>query len=298
MLTAPFATVRYIASHGKRPANRPRLVVLHTNAGGGSSNGDALFRWINSELAAGRTPTQPHHQVDLDGTVWQWLDYDEKGVASVSAEGSCISVETQDYGSRHSPIGGQAWTPAQIEALAKVCVVAYRAFGVPLIPATAPDGVGIGWHSMWGDNITAPNPWTTTKGKTCPGAARIAQVPQIIARARQLVQGDPIPAPIPAPDDPVEDDVADKWLIQVGGSIWLTDGITRRGVAPVDIDKLRLLGQLVTPDPIAYTQSEVDRILDVSPGVFAAMLTTGGRPPSAVEVAVATANELARRVAS
>ena len=92
--------------------------------------------------------------------------------------------------------------------------------------------------------------------------------------------------------------MASKWLIQLGGSIWITDGITRRGVAPADIDKLRLLGQLVTPDPVQVAKDELDRILDVSPGVFAAMLTTGGRPPSAVEVAVATANELARRVAS
>lgn len=220
MLTAPYATVRYISSHGKRPPNVPRLVILHTNAGGGSSNGEALYRWINAELAAGRTPTQPHHQVDLDGKVWQWLDYNEKGVASVSAEGYCISVETQDYGSRHSPIGEQPWTPAQVEALARVCLTAHRAFGVPLHQATAPDGWGIGWHSMWGDNVTKPNPWTVTKGKTCPGAARIAQVPQIIERARELAKGTPAPSPDP------EDDVRYLFLDAPGrpGAIVALDG--------------------------------------------------------------------------
>ena len=133
----------------------------------------------------------------------------------------------------------------------------------------------------------------TVPHRDMPGAATACPGDRAI-----MPRMDDLRAPYVTPAPPQEDDMASKWLIQLGGSVWVTDGVTRRGVAPVDIDKLRFLGQVLPGEPVPMTQAEVDRILDVSPGVFAAMLTTGGRPPSAVEVAVATANELARRVAS
>lgn len=295
MLTAPFAVVRYIASHGKRPANRPRLVILHTNAGSRSSSGEATWRWIEAELAAGRTPTQPHHQVDLDGTVWQYLDYNEKGVGSVSAEGSCITVETQDYGSNAGPIGMQLWSQRQVEALAQVCANAHRVFGVPLVEASAPDGAGIGWHSMWGINTAAskPNPWTIAVGKTCPGSARIGQVGQIIARARELVAVDN--------DDEEDAEMAKPWLIQSGPSVWITDWVTRRALAPEDLNLLVLLDavQPLGPNaagvkeakPVPVTATVVERIKDVSPG-------QGGTFPTAGEIAVAVSAEASRRLAA
>lgn len=225
MTTHPLAEVSYISSNDQRGPNTPRLVIFHTNAGQTSAGGVQLKRYIESQLANGNPVTQPHHQVDLSGVIWQFLDYERKGVASFRAEGFCISVETQDYGSRESSIDSQRWSDAQCESLAQICAYAHRAFGVPLWQADAWDGSGIGWHSMWGINtLLHPqrNPWTTQRGKTCPGAARIAQVDSIIHRARELV----LP-PLPPPQQEDDDMPRYLWLYGAPGkpeSIVAIDG--------------------------------------------------------------------------
>jgi hypothetical protein len=43
-----------------------------------------------------------------------------------------------------------------------------------IIPSEAASGFG--WHVMFG----APGPWTSSNGKVCPGAARIAQLKSVI----------------------------------------------------------------------------------------------------------------------
>lgn len=234
-LIDPFLKVRYISTHGKRPANTPRLIILHTNAGASSSTGANLWSFVEGQLAAGNTGvTQPHYQCDLDGTLWRFLDESEKGVASYRAEGFCISIETQDYGSKQSSIEVQPWTPAQIESLARVCADAHVRWGVPLRWADAWDGSGIGHHTMWG----APSNWTTVRGKTCPGAARKAQVPQIIARAIELVT--PLPPP-PPPPLPFGDDDMIALIRHSSGAVVATNGTSSRGMTQETLNWIRLV---------------------------------------------------------
>jgi len=169
--------------------------VFHTNAGPNSSNGYSLRNYIESQLRAGNTGvTQPQGQIDLDGTEHRFLPLDAQPVLNAYANSFSIGWETQDYGTNHSSIETQAWTPEQIETMAEGCVAAHRAFGIPLLRANAWDGAGIGYHSMWGINTwksPKTNPWTTVKGKTCPGATRASQLDAIIWRANELLR----PAP-------------------------------------------------------------------------------------------------------
>lgn len=283
----PLAKVNLLSVAASRPANYPRLVIFHTNAGGGSSDGNATRRWIESELAAGRTPTQPHHQVDLDGTIWQFLPYDRKGVASAAAEGFCISCETQDYGTNHSSIETQPWTEEQVEALALIALFANRQYAVPLRRPTGPYESGIGTHSMWGYNTSSNmkiNPWTTVIGKTCPGAARKAQLDRIIARAVTLA-GDVQPPPPPPKDN---DMLA---LIQDSTGVYVTDWKTRRAVAPEDIQLFAYLGLVPMNGPnaqvVPVSNAAAGRIRDVSPGLPQTIIPAFPSVASATAIAAA-----------
>jgi len=184
---------RTISSAPRRPTIWPRIVVFHSNAGPNSSNGYSLRNYIETQLRAGNTGvTQPQGQIDLDGTEHRFLPLDAQPVLNAYANPFSIGWETQDYGS--ATLNTSPWTDAQIETMAEACVAAHRAFGIPLLRANAWDGAGIGYHAMWGVNTTLHpkrNPWTTQKGKTCPGTARSAQLDTIIWRANELLNPKP-----------------------------------------------------------------------------------------------------------
>jgi hypothetical protein len=75
----------------------------------------------------------------------------------------------------------------EISAMAPELLKGYRSpwanttHGIPLRACPAWDQPGLGYHAMWGfkdnRNLTGvlDNPWTPSKGKTCPGKVRIAQ---------------------------------------------------------------------------------------------------------------------------
>ena len=259
-LIYPGAVVRYISSHGSRPANTPRLFIVHTNAGTGSTA--SVFNYIQSQLAAGNgAVTQPHFQVAHSGVAEQYLDADEKGVASYKAEGRCMSAETQDYGTGvDGTVENDPFTAPQLETLAQIFAWGHMEGYWPLQMAKVPlpyvyeDG-GLGWHSMWGINTKDNpnlNPWTTQRGKTCPGAAKIAQMPTILERAIIIVRGTlPPPGPIPIPL-PEEQDVTD--IIQhPTGAQAVTNWVTKRGITQEDAAILAYIratgGRPVVPVP-------------------------------------------------
>jgi hypothetical protein len=211
-VTNPHAEWHPIARHGDASIMVPRVVILHTNAASVPASMQACWNVAN----AGGKNTQPHFQVQMDGTAWQMLETRETGVASYKANGFSIAIETQDQG--YPGPGDVQWTPVQLERLAQIIAHECRQWGIPTVQATAWDGEGIGWHSMWGINQSGRppvNPWTSTVGKTCPGSKRIAQMPHLIARVRALVDPPVIPPPVidPPPIDPPEVDVTQ--LVQI-----------------------------------------------------------------------------------
>jgi len=86
-----------------------------------------------------------------------------------------------------------AWTPAQIEAIAKILAWANKTYAIPLslIPDTEDATRGIGYHRQGIDPYRKHGEqYSTSYGKVCPGDRRVAQIPQVIARAVAIVNGD------------------------------------------------------------------------------------------------------------
>ncbi len=201
------------------PQTEPRMtahdvVCLHTMVGYLSST-DRYFRTSNG---AGYAGTESHFGVGgkwggdasrgLDGVVWQWQDIAHQADANLDGNPTTISIETADNAA--SPI--QPWTPAQVESLAQLLVwlcsmeahadcppswTCHRE-GIPLalIPDTLPGRRGVGYHQQGCDpwRVSGGVLWSPSRGKVCPGARRIAQIPAVIARAIEITQGDDMTA--------------------------------------------------------------------------------------------------------
>lgn len=152
-----------------------------------------------------------------------------------------ISIETEDDGTPEDT----EWTAEQVEWLARFTAWAHDEHGIPLDTPATPFHPGVGYHSLPGKNtlkiwdepgavppygtmldakgrtVNVYNPWTNTVGKSCPGAARIAQFPHVLELARRYAG---VPAPIPQPL-PLEDDM--PRLIQPANdpAVFLLDGL-------------------------------------------------------------------------
>lgn len=142
-----------------------------------------------------------HFSVRADGYIWQHRDTKVQSAANYQGNPHVIAVETEDYGSAFGSWSGSnvpSWTPAQLEALAKIAVWVNKTHGIPLVPLpnSKRASTGIGFHRQGIDGnfpngrVAGGEVWSTSTGKVCPGDRRIAQIPGIIARAKQIVGGE------------------------------------------------------------------------------------------------------------
>lgn len=147
-----------------------------------------------------------HFSTRSDGHIYQSRDTVWQSAANYEGNHRVIAIENDDTGAPfpdwdHS--NGKAvpaLTPAQLEANAKICAWAYKTHGIPLVacPDSRPTSRGVGYHRQGIDGnflalgyaypgrVPGGETWTLHRGKVCPGDRRISQIPQIIARARQL----------------------------------------------------------------------------------------------------------------
>ena len=165
------------------PRITPRVVCLHTIVGSRSS----AYNWFKYGNGEGYRGTESHFGIGMDGTVDQWQDTDFQADANGPDGGFyVISIETGDDGTPEDT----PWTPEQFERIAQVLAWCYEEHDIPLelIPDTRPGRRGVGYHRQGVDPWRVPggDRWSTSFGKTCPGEARIAQVPAVIERARVL----------------------------------------------------------------------------------------------------------------
>ncbi len=187
------------------------IVCFHTMVGYLAST-DPYFRTANG---LGFQGTESHFGVGgkwgpdlklgLDGKTWQWQDLMFTADANYQGNPDVISIETADNAAR--PI--QPWTPLQVAELARLsawlslpsthsgCPTTWKCHqvGIPLVlvPDTLPGRRGFGWHAQGTVGKTVPGGlvWSPNAGKDCPTAARITQIPGILARARAIVAGTP-----------------------------------------------------------------------------------------------------------
>jgi hypothetical protein len=140
-----------------------------------------------------------HWSVHADGDIDQSRDSRYRSAANLNGNHRVLAVETEDHGPEFAGYWKHGsdvppWTKAQIESLAKIAVFCYRQHGIPLVrcPNSRPGSRGIAFHRQGIDGnfpngrVSGGEVWSSSTGKVCPGDRRIAQIPQIIKRARQM----------------------------------------------------------------------------------------------------------------
>ena len=195
----PEASWRPLGAQTQRPLARHDLIILHTMVMS-LWDCDAYFR------GAGFTGTEAHFGVGHDGETLQWQDLDFSADANLDAWDRAISIETADRGTGFpdwDPNDGSAvpaWTGAQVDRLAHLVAWLSATFHIPceLVPDSLPHRRGIAWHRqgvesnpahLTGYRVPGGELWSRAVGKACPGWRRIAQIPEIVHRARQIVAG-------------------------------------------------------------------------------------------------------------
>jgi len=159
----------------------PRSAILHSNAGAGKTSWLALLTfWRRKDITG-----EAHFQVEgvdatrlEDARIVNGIPLNRRADCNAKANAwswngrryGAISFETQDRGG--ASLATTPWSIPQLHAiigaLTCICVV----YGVSCTEPANWDSSGIGYHSRFKE-------WSIYVGKTCPGAARIAQMAYI-----------------------------------------------------------------------------------------------------------------------
>lgn len=236
MAIMPGAAWKPIGAPTNRMAKHD-IVCIHTMVGTLAGT-DAMFR------RNAPTGTNSHFGTGPNGEIWQWVDTAFRSAANLYGNGRVISIENADFGrgfpSWNTNDGAQvpAFTPKQIEANAQILAWANRVHGIPLelVPDSKPGRRGVAYHRQGvpGYMIAGGEQWSNSRGKVCPGNKRIAQIPQIIDRARQIVSGASQEETIMG----ITFDNMDQFHEAVSRSVWALSLPDRPGPWPID----RLVG--------------------------------------------------------
>lgn len=195
MARYPKAQWRPLAAGHQKPMLAHDIFCFHTMVGNLYGT-DQMFK------SGGWTGTESHFGVGgkwggdaargLDGVVYQWGDTAYKADANLDGWDRVISVETADNAPKYAK-DIQPWTPKQLDSLVNLAVWACITHKIPpvLIPDTRPGRRGLAWHAQGVEHskgvgkvpgflVAGGERWSTSPGKECPGAQRIAQIKTII----------------------------------------------------------------------------------------------------------------------
>jgi hypothetical protein len=139
--------------------------------------------WFRNKAAQ----ASAHFGTGKAGALYQWVDTADRAWAQASGNRTWLSVENEGK-------GGDVLTSAQMDRCAEVLAWAHAKHGVPLQLASGTSGKGLGYHAMggaaWGGHTS------------CPGSKIVAQLPEILARAKRLAG---VAAPKPSAPKPKVD---------------------------------------------------------------------------------------------
>ena len=169
------------------------IVCIHTMVGGLIGT-DGYFRTGNGVGFAG---TESHFGTGGEGEIVQWQDTSRRADANLDGNWHVISIENADMGpgfpkwNTNDGAAVPAFTEAQMDAVAKIVAWACKTHNIPceLIPDAKPGRRGVGYHRQGvpGYMVTGAEKWSSAPGKVCPGDRRIKQIPEIIRRAKLLL---------------------------------------------------------------------------------------------------------------
>jgi hypothetical protein len=161
----------------RRPMVRYDIVCIHTIVGFAPAHAAHFSTWMNGRLGQSRD------------TAFQ-------SAANLDGNHRVIAIENEDAG-KDIPL-----TDAQIERCAEVLAWAHQEHGVPLqlCPDSRPGSRGLAYHRQGIDGNfggfrfpgrkSGGEHWSTSFGKVCPRDVRIAQLPEILRRAKEITNGD------------------------------------------------------------------------------------------------------------
>jgi hypothetical protein len=277
MARCPFAAWRPLTENSTQGRIDPTQAILHSAADGPGRTSLWGFFEHSSNL-------ESHFYIYMDGTIEQYLDTTVRGDANNLANVRAISIETEDDGLE------QPWSAAQVASIKRlldwICDVHPK---VARRQCPAWDQPGIGWHVMFG----APGPWTPVS-KSCPRAARIPQIPAIIAA---VAAGNPAPTPT-LPKGflmALTDDQQDWAAARIKETLELV-----RSLAPFSPERIDRSGTVVSEggviahptvrwqmEAISLARGSADVVRDaVKVAVAAAVIAPGAVDPDAVADAV------------
>lgn len=143
-----------------------------------------------------------HFSTHADGQIDQSRDTRFRSAANLNGNPRVLAIENEDHGPAFGKWSGSDVPPLtdeQVEACARILAWAHKVHGVPLrlCPDSRPGSRGLAYHRQGIDGnfdtfrfpgrVSGGEVWTESRGKVCPGDKRIAQLPAILARAKQIV---------------------------------------------------------------------------------------------------------------
>ncbi|MFF9268630.1 N-acetylmuramoyl-L-alanine amidase [Streptomyces rochei] len=156
-----------------------------------TANGQTEVRGVVVHIMAGTLPgtdswfrnpqarASSHFGTGKAGQLYQWVDTKDRAWAQAAGNSSWISVENEGK-------GGDVLTDKQLDKNALVLAWSHQLYSVPLQVASGPSGRGLGWHAMggsaWGGHTA------------CPGPKIVAQLPEIVRRAKNVIEEDIMPS--------------------------------------------------------------------------------------------------------
>lgn len=156
----PFAVNRNIPPGSNDPAIKPRVAILHVDAG----NADSLYDYFKNRSGG----IESHFHIKRNGTIEQYRSIYFQADANLDANDFAVSIETQGFGDGE-------WTDLQIASIKKLLMWLHQEAGIPLSRCPIWDGAGVGYHTLFG----APSHWTPVS-KSCPGPDRKAQFEKVL----------------------------------------------------------------------------------------------------------------------
>lgn len=208
----PEAVRKEITKH-RRPLTEYNRVNLHVAV----SEAESLYGYFSNP----NTGVVSHFYVRKSGVVEQYVSTAYRAAADLEGNDATISIETQ--GGVNSP-QTEPWTDAQLNSLASIYKWARETHGIANQMATdSRRGItskGLSWHRLGVDpwRVAGGMKYSNSRGKICPGDAKIAQIPTIFAMSQGAVAPaptpdptPPVPAPTPTPPAPSGIDVDGYW---------------------------------------------------------------------------------------
>lgn len=180
----------WLGEHGGSTITRHDIVCVHTIVG---------------HAPAHAAHFSTHH----DGRIQQSRDTKYRSAANLNGNYRIVAIENEDHGGSFPAWSGSnvpALTDAQVTANAEILAWAHRTHGVPLqlCPNSRPGSKGLAYHRQGIDGnfggfdfpgrVSGGEVWTEHFGKVCPGDRRIAQLPEILRRAKAIVEGEDMPS--------------------------------------------------------------------------------------------------------